>query len=74
MIVKQINPVIDEMGLAHFDWCTHIVVDEFNNELNYNVIQDQTGEEYHKPIDMYPCKYTYSVGSEIVEEEEDDSN
>ena len=68
--VKAINPVIDDAGKQHDDWVKHIVVDAEDNEVQYNVLQNETGIEYFEPIDLYPCRFTYSVGSKIEEIEE----
>jgi hypothetical protein len=62
------HPLVDEDGYLHYDLIKHYGRDE--KGVKYTLIQNETGEPYEDPVDLFPCKYTYSVGEKV--EEDDD--
>lgn len=66
------HPVVDENGYLYYNLIKHYARDE--NGAKYSLIQNETGAEYEDPIDMFPCKYTYSIGSIVKELNEEEGN
>ena len=62
------HPFVDEDGYLHYNLIKHYARGE--NGAKYSLIQNETGNGYEDPIDMFPCKYTYSLGSVIAQADE----
>ena len=59
-------PFIDRKGNANSNLIKHYAEDE--NGIQYYILQKETGIKYSTAIDVYPCRYTYRVTDEVVEE------
>ena len=66
--LKLQRPYIDENGKVYEHLERHYAEDE--NGAKYKIKQIETGIIYDEAIDPYPCKYTYEVTEEPVEEVE----
>ena len=38
------------------------------------LLQNETGAKYSDPVDLVPCRYTYSETDESIENEDSESN
>ena len=43
------------------------------SDLGFILLQNETGEKYSEPIDVVPCRYTYSETDELVNNNDDDT-
>lgn len=66
------HPFVDDDGYLYYNLIKHYARGE--NGAKYSLIQNETGESYDDPIDVFPCKYTYSLGNEVVEESSNGEN
>lgn len=41
------------------------------SDAGYLLLQNETGEKYSDPIDVVPCRYTYTETDEFAEEDEE---
>lgn len=70
--LKQQIPYIDENGKIRENLHKHWAEDE--NGVKYYIIQIETGIKYAEAVDVSPCRYTYKVTDEKIEESEDKNN
>ncbi len=40
------------------------------SDAGFLLLQNENGEKYSDPIDVVPCKYTYTETNELIEQEE----
>jgi len=40
------------------------------SDAGYMLLQNETGIKYSEPVDIMPCRYTYTETKELAEEEE----
>ena len=40
------------------------------SDAGFLLLQNETGAKYSDPIDVVPCKYTYTETDELIEQEE----
>lgn len=64
--LKLQRPLVDEDGkiIEHLE--RHYAEDE--NGIRYKILQVETGIIYDDAVDYIPCKYTYEITEEKVEE------
>ena len=62
--VKEEYPYIDDNGIKNYNMIKHYAD-------GYKIKQNETGVIYDKAVDVFPCRYTYTVtDEEIIPEEE----
>ena len=44
------------------------------SDLGVMLLQNETGEKYSDPVDVVPCRYTYSETDEPIEEESNEED
>lgn len=64
--LKLQRPFIDENGKIYGHLERHYAEDE--NGVKYKIKQIETDVIYDEAIDLYPCKYTYEITNDTVEE------
>lgn len=70
--IKTQFPFIDENGKTYEDLIKTWAEDETGNK--FDILQNETGAIYGEAIDLYPCRYTYSVAPIKEDESEQDEN
>ena len=64
--LKLQRPYIDFNGKVIENLEKHYAEDE--NGVRYKIRQVETGIIYDEAVDLVPCKYTYEITEELVEE------
>ena len=64
--IKVQHPYIDETGKVYEKLIKHYAEDE--NGVRYMIKQLQTKNVYDEAIDVFPCKYSYTVTNIKIEE------
>ena len=41
------------------------------SDAGFMLLQNETGEKYSDPVDVVPCRYTYTETDELIETEDD---
>lgn len=44
------------------------------SDSGFILLQNETGIKYYDPVDLVPCKYTYSETDELINADEDITN
>lgn len=60
-MIELISEIIDDKFIKHY------AKDYLDNR--YYIVKIETGEKYTEAIDLLPCKYTYAVLNEKIEED-----
>lgn len=64
--LKLQRPFIDDNGVERANLEKHYAEDD--NGVRYKIKQVETGIIYDEAVDLFPCKYTYEITNNIVEE------
>lgn len=42
------------------------------SDAGYMLLQNETGAKYTEPVDVVPCRYTYTETDEVIEEDNEE--